>query len=210
MTSPAPDDVSRADTILKWWFGDAHDEMSLAPDSPYLARWFRGSAAQDAEIAERFGADHEHAAAWKLSDWAESPRGRQALVIIYDQFSRTLHRGSPRMFEWDRRAQSLARRSLADGLVHRLPYVQQLFVMVPLGRAEQVEDQEMYLAWIQHVAEEARIRRLPSVGFWSLGAERARSYLETIVRFGRFPQRNSLLGREPTDSEKQFSDTELV
>ena len=195
--------------IFTWWFGDAHDETPLVAGSPYLTRWFGGSKDLDNEIRANFGELHAQAAAWQLSAWADTARGRQALVLLYDQFTRALYRGTPRVFEFDRRAQSLARRALAGGLTLRLPLIQQLFMTVPLGRSEQIEDQEMYLDWFQYALGEAKSRRLPTLAFWTGGAERAKAYYDIIHKFGRFPQRNAILKRETTEAESDFVPLEL-
>ena len=62
----------------------------------------------------------------------------------------------------------------------------------------------MYLSWIENVSDESKARKLPSIGFWTVGAQRAKVYYETVQKFGRFPQRNALLKRQPTATELQF------
>jgi uncharacterized protein (DUF924 family) len=108
------------------------------------------------------------------------------------------------MYEHDPIARSIARRSLADGTIAKLPLVEQLFMMLPLGHSERIEDQEMNLAWAEHTLEQARARSLPGVPMYEFGSKRSRLYLDIIARFGRFPHRNAILGRTSSADEAEF------
>lgn len=154
------------------------------------ARWFRKDEAFDAQFRERFLALHERAAAGDLDGWAASAEGALALLILLDQFPRNAFRGSARMYATDGQARRIARGALARGLDRQVPLDLRNFMYLPLMHAEDAADQEL------SVAKTA-----------ALGGEPHRFALhhrDVIRRFGRFPHRNALLGRESTGEELQF------
>jgi uncharacterized protein (DUF924 family) len=123
-----------ADDVLRFWF------PPLAPRDPdamtrQLEWWFRGGA--DAEIDRRFRPLHERAAAGGLDGWADRPRSRFALILVMDQFSRSIHRGAARAFALDPAARSLTRDGLAAGHYAALvsPW-EKTFFFLPLGHSE--------------------------------------------------------------------------
>src|SRR5262249_6343398 len=99
--------------------------------------WFGDGRSHDAEIRERFGTLHERAAGSALEDcWAASARGRLALILVLDQFSRHVHRGSGKAFAQDATAQRLAADGIARGLDHELIPAARTFFYLPLEHAE--------------------------------------------------------------------------
>src|SRR5262249_20194899 len=86
--------MERIDAIVNWWFAGVTDETPLAADEPNVRRWFRAGPALDGEVRERFGEDHARAVGGELKGWESTARGRQALVLLIDQFSRHLERGT--------------------------------------------------------------------------------------------------------------------
>src|SRR5215831_2077453 len=90
------------DTVLVFWFGDERDPIDgVAALERRAAMWFHGTPEGDRDIAERFGAELERARHGELDAWAETPRGRLALIILLDQFSRNVFRGTPLSFAQD-------------------------------------------------------------------------------------------------------------
>src|SRR5690606_7654012 len=114
-----------ADAVLTFWFEDHGRED-----------WFAGGAAFDAECAERFGATHEKAARAELWHWRETPGGRLAEIILLDQFSRQLHRNSPRAFACDLMAVALAQEVVAKGHDREMTLDQRAFLYLPFEHAE--------------------------------------------------------------------------
>ncbi len=187
------------DEILSFWFGDpARDEVTLLAK---FKRWFRGGAELDAEIARRFGAVHERAAARELDAWAETPRGRLALVIVLDQFSRNIHRDTARAYACDAAACRLAIEGLMRKTDAAYSLEERLFLALPLAHAEDPKMQDANLAYVQRIAAEAPPELANA---WQIAVASAREHRATIAKFGRFPQRNMALGRTTTGLELTF------
>jgi uncharacterized protein (DUF924 family) len=186
----ALDEHARA--ILDTWFG-APGSATCGQDRKL---WFARDAAFDAMLRERFGALLEAAGQGALDAWAHTPLGALALVILLDQFSRNIHRGTARAFETDGRALSIARQMVANGIDLRLPGLfHRAFAYMPFEHDESPGSQR----------EAVRLFK-PFQGQPG-GASYYRSALRhaaVIERFGRFPHRNALLGRASTEEETVF------
>jgi uncharacterized protein (DUF924 family) len=186
MTAPASPAA-----VLDFWFGyaDAVD-----------ARWFKGGEAFDREIAERFGATIAAALAGDLEGWAARPEGTLALIVVLDQFTRNVHRGTPRAFAGDSRALALARRLVDSGEHLRLPPLRRWFAYMPLEHAEDLAVQQRCVAWFEALTAEGGPHREALAG----ALDYARRHHDVIARFGRFPHRNAILGRTSTPEEAAF------
>ena len=164
--------------VLHFWFGEHPKD------------WFVKNTAFDAEIRKRFLALHEQAAAGRLEHWAEGPRGCLALIILLDQFPRNMFRGEARAFATDARARVAARAVLERGWDRQMSRSEQLFAYLPFEHSEALEDQDLSVELMKDFEEEQRRY-----------AERHR---DIIRRFGRFPHRNGILGRQSTPAESEF------
>jgi uncharacterized protein (DUF924 family) len=185
----------RIQRIFEFWFG-ALDEKG-SPSVEHSARWWRKDPAFDAAIAEEFGADIERASRGELDDWKETPRGRLALVILLDQFSRNVYRDTPRAFANDARALALAEEGIERGEDRELSVVERSFLYMPLMHAENLAVQERAVAVFRRANEELE-------GSFEQALEYAIRHRDIVARFGRFPHRNAILGREPTPEEVEF------
>ena len=164
--------------VLDFWFGE------LGP-----AQWFAKDAALDARIRERFGAVQERLLRTQAREVELlGARAARAAVLVLDQFSRNLHRGSAQAFAADELARQLAREALACGEDAGLPPEQRLFLYLPFEHSEELADQELSLRLHEQLGSEDWMRY-------------ARQHRELIARFGRFPHRNAALGRESTPEE---------
>ena len=181
--------MSTPDDVLDFWFGP--------PDAVQTAReqWFRKSPAFDAEIRDRFLATHAAAVADRLDAWQEAPRSALALVVVLDQFSRNLFRDSPAAFSADPKALALARQMVAARWDQQLTPLERGFVYLPFEHSEALADQ----------AEASRLfgdlRQFPETSDLHVWAEK---HHRVIARFGRFPHRNTALGRISTAEELAF------
>lgn len=155
-------------------------------------RWFAKDEAFDARFRERFLPAHEAAARGELGAWAGSAEGALALLILLDQFPRNAFRGSARMFATDAQALSIAHQAIAAGLDRRVEEGLRNFFYLPFQHSEDPAEQRRGEALSAHLGEET--------------AKWARIHREIIERFGRFPHRNALLGRETTREEQAFLD----
>lgn len=178
--------------VLEFWFGPAP-----AGGEPAAARpqWFAKDEAFDDEIRARFGTTIEAALAGRLEHWADTPESALAYVLVLDQFTRNAYRATPAAFAGDARALSAARRIVAQRWDERMTPVWRWFCYLPFEHSERLDDQR------ESVRLFATLRGDPVAG----GAyEWAVRHLEVIERFGRFPHRNEILGRESSAEEVDF------
>ena len=168
--------------ILEFWFAAGNEPL-----------WFQSSKAFDAAIGERFAGLVQPALAGDLDDWAETSAGALALVLILDQFTRNLFRGTPAAFSGDGRARSIARTAIARGFDQQRPLRERVFLYIPLGHSEDLTDQDEAVRLAATLENERYLAQ-------------ARSHRDLIARFGRFPHRNAILGRQSTEEERVFLD----
>jgi uncharacterized protein (DUF924 family) len=173
--------------ILDFWFG--------AADAPREA-WFRKDPAFDAQIADRFGPLVERALAGELGSWQAAPDTALALILLLDQFTRNIFRGSPRAFAGDPLALATARALVAEGGDRRLPPLQRAFVYLPFEHAEDLAAQDESVRLFTPLAALSP--------FLAGMLDYAQRHREVIARFGRFPHRNAVLGRPSTPEETEF------
>lgn len=172
--------IAEPGEIVRFWF------ETLSPKD-----WYGAPAQVDAEIVRRFGETYETLKDGVPPKWRETPEGMLGAILVLDQFPRNMFRGTPQAFATDGQALALAKRAVAEGLDMKLPPQQRCFVYLPFQHSEELADQER------------------SVGlFTALGnptnLDFAYRHEEIIARFGRFPHRNVILGRESTEEERAF------
>lgn len=190
-----------ATAVLDFWFGTL-DRQGM-PTKAVMQRWFATDPALDAEIRARFGADL--AQLEQRSDWLETTPGRLAAVIVADQFSRNVHRGSARAFARDALALELALEAIDSGREHELLPIQRVFLYLPLEHAEDPELQARSVACFRQLATEVP----PALsGKFEGFARFAEGHRDVIARFGRFPHRNRVLGRASTPEELAYLESE--
>ncbi len=185
--------------LLHWWFGQGSSATEIAAEKQRL--WFGYRPQQDAEARERFGALVEQALNGDLQDWAELPEGWLALVLLLDQLPRMIHRDTPRAFAGDERAQQLVRDGLAHGGDMLLSPIQRVFIYLVPEHAENLAVQDLAVAHFTALRDIAAEHEQALFRDFLDYAERHR---EVISRFGRFPHRNAILGRDSSDAEQSF------
>ncbi len=184
------------DAILHFWFPPGLD-ADRDTHRRQLEWWFRGGA--DAEILERFPETVEIAARGDLDAWVTTPRGRLALVIVLDQFSRTVYRDTARAFAQDEKALGLALEGIETGVYRDIgPAWERLFFALPLSHSERLEHHERAVELARAMVEDvpAYLRDL-----YEFSANQARGHRDVVARFGRHPHRNAILGRASTPEE---------
>jgi uncharacterized protein (DUF924 family) len=188
--------MASAEEVLGFWFGQPADPVANPAAARPRAQWFEKSEAFDEECRRRFLAAHEAAASGELQAWRDEPRGCLALVLLLDQFPRNLFRGTPRAFASDGLARDVARHALARGLDVTLPPVWRWFFYLPFEHSEELHDQRLAVALFEMLALYHHDSLEP--------LDYARRHRDVIVRFGRFPHRNTALGRPSTPEEERF------
>lgn len=154
-------------------------------------KWFEKSAEFDREIAERFGALIEEAAAGAFKIWRNDPVGALALILLLDQFPRNIHRDSPDAFRCDVIAVELADSAIAVGHDVQFDNPLRRFFYIPFMHAEDMELQNRCIELCRGAGDEE-------------GVEFGVIHAEIIEKFGRFPHRNAVLGRTSSDAEMRF------
>jgi uncharacterized protein (DUF924 family) len=180
--------MSRVDDILDFWFGGTNRERS----------WFAPDAEFDRTCTANFIGDCRAAAAGELDAWRGDARSCLALTLLLDQLPRNIFRGTARAFAADERARAVAHHALARGFDRELLPRQRAFLYTPLEHSENADDQLESVRLFRALAAEN-----PDSASYVAYAE---EHCETIRRFGRFPHRNEVLGRESTPAEREFLD----
>jgi uncharacterized protein (DUF924 family) len=169
--------------VLRFWF----------EETPPRA-WFVRDEALDAEIRKRFGALHASLNEKVPASVTTTPLGALATVIVLDQFSRNLYRNSPRAFSADPTSLAIAQEAIAAGFDRDLSTQQRTFLYMPFQHAEDRAVQERSVELFTQLGDPGSL-------------DYARQHREVIERFGRFPHRNRVLGRESTPDEIEFLKT---
>jgi len=167
--------------VLAFWLAAGHE------------RWFEPDEAFDAAIRQRFALTYEDAAAGRLRAWENSPEGALALVIVLDQFSRNMFRGSAKSFAADPLARAVAARAIARGFDQQVAMPERSFFYLPFEHSEELADQERSVALMGATGDADLLK-------W------AELHADIIRRFGRFPHRNTVLARATTPEEQAFLD----
>ncbi len=189
----------RIQDTLSFWFGEPEETAAYFKTRQRL--WFRKSAETDAAIGAQFGDTLIAAAAGRCDDWATTLRGRLALIVVLDQFSRNLRRGQPAMFAQDAKALALALEAIDADQERSLPLAMRMFFYMPLEHAENEALQDRCVALFTQLWDDAPEPARPLVADFKRYAEMHR---DVIRRFGRFPHRNAILGRQDTAEERAF------
>ncbi len=189
----------QAKELIDYWFGKLHDS-GLPPDDRY-SLWFGGSPEVDAQLKAAFGPLAAQAAEGQLDDWAGLPEGRLALILLTDQLPRNLYRNSPLAFAQDPRALGYALEGIGLSADKALPAIYRVFFYLPLEHAEDLDIQDRAVAAFEALEHEAPVG---GERMFALFTDYARKHRDVIVRFGRFPHRNEVLGRTTTQEEASF------
>lgn len=172
-----------AEEVLRFWFDETNPEAWWTTDPDF-----------DRAIAERFGGLLGRATGGELSGWRGTARGRLAEVLVLDQFSRNLHRGSPRAFAQDGMALVLAQEAVAAGALAELAPVERAFLLMPYMHSESRA--------VHGEAEKLFREHAPKVNY-----DFELRHKAIVDRYGRYPHRNAILGRESTPEERAFLET---
>lgn len=172
-------DVRAAGDVLSFWTG-------AGPE-----RWYKKDDAFDRAIRDRFLATYEAAAAGQLNVWRDRPESALALVIVLDQFPRNMFRGSARAFAADPLARDVADGAISSGFDKAVGEDLRAFFYLPFMHSEDLKDQDYCVTLCRALGDEGNLKY-------------AEVHADIIRRFGRFPHRNPVLGRDTTPEEQAF------
>jgi len=170
-----------AGEVLDFWFGQDRK------------RWFVKDSAFDEDIRRRFLGLYELGIDRKLEEWKSDPRGCLALIVLFDQFPRNMFRGTARAFASDKLARDCANAIISKGWDRTMTPDERTFVYLPFEHSESLPDQIRSCELMAPLGEEL--------------LRYAIRHREIVERFGRFPHRNAILGRESTAAELEFLQT---
>jgi uncharacterized protein (DUF924 family) len=179
------------DAIIQFWLGEL--DANGRADAEHSRRWWTKDAAFDRELEDRFGADVADALDGSREDWRDDPRGTLAYVILLDQLTRNIFRGTARAFAGDPQAFAATEAALARGFDRQLATDERYFLYMPLMHREDLAAQDRSVELFTAMA-----------GASAGAADFARRHRDVIVRFGRFPHRNGPLGRTSTPAELEY------
>jgi uncharacterized protein (DUF924 family) len=185
--------------LLNYWFGNLGS--ADLPTSDRTNLWFGDNETVKAHIVKSFSQEFDAASAGRLNDWAKTPRGRLALIIMLDQFPRFVHRRSSLAFSCDAEAQRLCAEGLREQMDHSLTLIERVFFYMPLVHSENDANQEQSIRLYQELVS---LSMAETTQIYQLFLAYAYAHFRVIKEYGRFPQRNKVLGRACTDAELAF------
>lgn len=177
---PKVPDSQAIQNLLGFWFAD-----------DTKAHWYQSTIDFDDLCRAQFGGLVGQAARGGLESWEATAEGALALCLLLDQMPRNIFRGSPKAFENDPKAVRLAMRSIDKGFDRQLDLERRKFLYLPFMHSETLADQETAVALFTPLNDENSLAY-------------AEEHADVIRRFGRFPHRNQILGRESTAEERAF------
>lgn len=186
------------DALLDFWFGPARKQPEAIGER--MGFWFQPDAADDSAVGERFEPVMRLAAAGGLTEWLHSPDARLALILALDQAPRVIFRRKPEAFACDGQALALTLAGMAGGADRSLGLAERAFFYMPLQHSEDPLAQEQSVRQYERLAADFPEHAKVAEGF----LEHARQHADIIERFGRYPHRNEVLGRESTREERAF------
>ncbi len=174
-------DSDRIAEILEFWFAPGMAE-----------KWFVSDPDLDREVERRLFGLHEKAAAGELDSWRAGAEGCLALLVLLDQTPRNIFRDDPRTYATDEMARAVTQHALDRGYDGELTHNQRGMLYLPLLHSESLDDKERAVALTRALTEN------PDFHIWAV------HHRDIVARFGRFPHRNEILGRENTPEEAAF------
>lgn len=191
--------TDRIEDVLDFWFGELSELGCASPNQ--RKRWWTKSDAFDETIRSQFVNDYEAIVAGEREAWRSTARGALAYIIVLDQFSRNMFRGTPKMFEADELARDVCCEGLEAELDTELAFDERVFFYLPLEHSESISDHlrcgEVFERLLETAPEELK-------GDTRHYLEYAQQHRAIIERFGRYPHRNQTLGRASTSEELEF------
>ncbi|MCH9608995.1 MAG: hypothetical protein S4CHLAM45_02640 [Chlamydiales bacterium] len=187
--------AAEAEDVLNYWFGNE------CASSENLKKWFQGGEEVDSDIRSLFYETHQDAIFGRLNHWKQTPRGRLALIILLDQFSRNLYRNSPEAFMGDSLALSLSLEGIEKGDDLQVTPVERSFFYLPIEHAEDRQLQKLSIEKFTQLAENAPAELSQLCANF---LDYAYRHQVIIDRFGRYPHRNHALLRTTSPEEKEF------
>lgn len=192
-------DQKSVSDVLTFWFGKLDKNGFATPEASQ--RWSIKDPAFDDEIRENYEALYQDIVAGKKEDWLKTSDGLVAYVVVIDQLSRNMYRDTAKMYASDEQALTVALKAIDEGRDKNAIFAHRNFLYMPLMHAEDVALQDqcvaLYSEWSTEVEGELKADVEKRIGF-------AIRHRDIVARFGRFPHRNTIVGRPSTAEELEF------
>lgn len=185
------------ESILNFWFGPIHQGFS---EKAYSDQWFSGGKPFDTTLCNLFQPLVEKALKTQIS-WEKTPENVLAMILLLDQFPRNIYRKKTQAFAGDTQALTLTKQGINEKLDASLAFIKRLFFYMPLMHSEHIEDQIICIAQLKTLLNEVPLAKKP---FIANSLKFAEQHHDIIIKYGRFPYRNAVLGRKNTPEEVQF------
>lgn len=185
--------------LLDFWFGKSESEADILVQQSSL--WWGKDASVDKEIETRFGASLDRLMAGQLNDWKQHPRGYLSMIILADQFSRNIYRDSAMAFAQDEYALGLTLQGIRTGIDLKLSLVQRVFFYLPLEHSESLLMQNRSVDLFRQVYQVAPVDIKDK---FKAHLDYAIAHRQVIEKYGRYPHRNALLGRQSSPEEIDY------
>lgn len=179
------------ETVVNFWFGKPEEKVYGQPRK----FWFVKDQNFDRQVRSRFLETYQQAAEGKLISWQQQALSCLALIVVLDQFPRNMFRNSPQALATDPQALQLANYAVAKGFDRQLLSVQRWFIYLPFEHSENLTNQQTAVKLFSSLKDDPDSQASIDYTY---------RHLEVIERFGRFPHRNKILGRESTPEEEEF------
>ncbi len=193
----------RQGLILKFWFGELEPCWKDVPPEEISKRWWAKDEHTDEYIRRTFESDLMAAKEGELGSWEGTPEGTLALIVLLDQFSRNIYRGTPEAFSQDSLALAVSEGGIEQGFDKELHPVERIFFYLPFMHSEDLDIQKRSLSLFSDL-EKTFTHPAELSDMLTSSREFAERHYEIIERFGRYPHRNEILGRQSTEEEIEF------
>ena len=192
------------DSIIGFWFGSSDSPVEINAQKKTL--WWFKSKEIDADIKQRFASLSKAVHVSLPDEWKDEPRSLLAAIICLDQFPRNMYRGLPEAFSYDPRARELALQLVDSGKDRELLNMHRVFCYLPFEHSEDIDDQQRAIALYKNLLSEvvSSGANKEVCDIFEHSYQFAVRHLEIIERFGRFPHRNSIMGRPSSEEELDF------
>lgn len=191
--------MDKKDEILLYWFGNI--DKNQTSDLAKQKMWFTKSENTDQEIKKNFAEDVINANNGNYDSWKQDADSSMALVILLDQFTRNIYRNTPESFSGDPKALNIAIESINNGFDKMFHPIKRFFFYMPFEHSEDIEMQKQSLKLFNKLMHDSPDELKSTMSGFK---DYAQKHYDVIERFGRFPHRNKILGRESTIEEIEF------
>ena len=196
------DPIARA--LLDLWFSDWTEQEPLPKQSSHMKLWWSKNEQTDADLRARFGDASTSALQGEFDAWRTDAEAVTGLVLLLDQIPRNIHRGTARAFACDAKAREVTKGAIAAGIDTQAALIHRYFLYMPLMHSEEHADHDLAVERFSNLVTEAQASGSQRLNCYEQALHYEQLHRGIVDRFGRYPHRNALLGRQSTPEETVF------